>query len=265
LNAVKEQIEKQKNIISSQQETIEDIRSFLDIFHNAQKKAEEREGYLMSLASMGLMKMVQSIPELILKDVQERVKGYWKGTVLSFEKVQKPVGGGDNEDFVKINMRNGEHEYYIEVEEQTGCVYLNGRSEVYKWKSTGKEMYMPKLASYFREEVNDEALQFVESLYKHPSQTEDVVWNCSLGLEPTRIIHRLDGKYELQKHSVNGAWEKITAFKSYNQLGNDSNFAFLSVTRSNGNVDYVNQYGTKLSAKQLKSIGIKRAGTGLGR
>ena len=127
-------------------------------------------------------------------------------------------------------------------------------------------MYMSSLASYFKDEINAEAMQIVESLYKHPAQTNEVVWNCSLGLEKTRIIHREDGKYELQQQQYNQGkfvWSKITAFKSFKEIGKDNTYAFLKVTHSNGQEEYINQYGNNLTGKQLKSLGIK-SGNGLG-
>lgn len=274
-NARKQQIDEQEGLIkensdtiSSQQDDIEDIRQFLKLFKDAERKAEQKENYLKSISSMGLLKMIQSIPELIKADVQEKVKGYWKGTVQSFEKVRYPIEDGEEEDFIKVNMRNNEtnHDYFFEVRVETGDVYYNGNSEVYTWPKTGETMYMSRLASYFRDEINAEAMQIVESLYKRPVQTNEVVWNCSLGLEKTRIVQHEDGRYELQQQQYSQGiyvWSKITAFKDFKEVGKDNTYAFLKVTRSNGQEEYINQYGNNLTGKQLKSLGIK-SGNGRG-
>ena len=270
--------------ISTQEDDLAYYEQQLDNYKDIENAIQIRKNELQSLASFSLLKLVEKIPEMIRYEIQSKVSKYWKGTVQSYERVQYTVENEEGlRDFVKINMRNEDHDYFIEVREDTGDVFLNGSSEVYKWKS-GKEMNMPELASYFNQELLPSAKEAVSAMYKKVEpkpaeaveQGDRVVWECNLGINNCRIVEKPDGicnlereEWEKSKVDQNGrytekVWKKQKGFKSFKELKRDKDFAYLELTHSDGKKEYVNQYGNGLSPKQKKSLGIPTSGMTLG-
>lgn len=249
------------------QESVDEKQQFLQEFRDVEHKVQEKKSDLAALASAGLMNVVASIPEMMKKDVQARVKGYWKGEVQSFELVKYTYGdSAKKEDFVKVNM-SYDSDYFIEVHLGSGAVYYNGENKPHTWKSNGKEASMPELAAYFRTEVTPEAIALVESLYKNPQNNDiEVVWECNL-YERTRIIRNPDGGYKLQQlewdtHSaVDGkytrkVWHTKTTFEKFKELGRDDTYAFLKIKKGDI-IRYINQFGSALTGQQIKKLGIQ--------
>lgn len=271
--------------ISTQEDDLTYYEQQLDNYKDIEIAIEKRKNELKALSSFGLMKLIKQIPEMIRSEIQSRVSKYWKGTVEGYEKVQYNVAEEEEpKDFVKINMRNGNHDYFIEVQEDTGYVYLDGSSKRYKYPDTGNKMTMPELAAYFRQELLPETKEFVKSLYEKVEpkpaeaveQGDRVVWECNLGINNCRIVEKPDGicnlereEWEKSKVDQNGrytekVWKKQKGFKSFKELKRDKDFAYLELTHSDGKKEYVNQYGNGLSPKQKKSLGIPTSGMTLG-
>lgn len=250
--------------IETNRDTIKEQSQLLSQYRDAELKVQNKINQLKSLSSLGLMKMIQSIPDLIKADIQERVNKCWKGEVVSWKETTCKVGD-EEQNFVEVHINFNQKEYYIEVRQKDGLVWKDGDTEPYKRKN-GDTMYMPELASYFREEVDKEAKELVASLYRKPEV--ETVWECKLNFDECRIIKKPDGKYELQRKEWDPSkigedgkyttqiWVKSTGFKSFKELRRDNNYAMLKVVHSDGKVDYINQYGNKLNNKQLKSIGV---------
>lgn len=279
-NARNEEIENQKATIDANSATISDqddqlmyYEQQLEIYREIGTSIENRQEQLRALSSRGLQKLIEDIPNMIKKDVQGLVSRIWNGKVISFEEFDDKVGGVPQK-FVRIHMQNGDTKYEFEVQESNGHVWKDGKWCTYR--DSTKEVYMPELASYFRQELLPETKEFVKSMYKveTPAKTvgqeqeEKVVWTCNIGFN-CRIIQKPDGVYHLQKKEwdttkvdENGKyyvpiWTKTKGFSSFKLLNQDSNYAYLQIQHKNGRVEYVNQYGVNLTAKQLKGLGIK--------
>lgn len=270
-NARKEELEQTKTDIAANEETIsvqnDDItanQQYLKELKSIKDEISQRKEELRSLSSLGLMKMIMELPKRILADIQERVSRYWKGIVTSYEEKQYSVGDGPKEDFAKINIKNNDNEYFIEVREKTGNVYKNGDSEPYRWSKSGEEMIMPELAEYFRSELTTEAKQYVESLYKKPAQAE-TVWQSKQILGDAKIIKNADKDYTLKTWDRDfRKWVKVTDCVGYS-VKSDSTYDYISVTLANGKTEYYNQFGSPLTEKQRRRQGLGTQNTGGGR
>ncbi|MDO5311307.1 MAG: MobV family relaxase, partial [Clostridia bacterium] len=190
--------------ISTQEDDLAHYKKQLDNYKNA---IQVRKNELQSLSSFSLLKLVEKIPEMIRYEIQSKISKYWKGTVQSYERVQYAVENEEGQrDFVKIKMRNEDHDYFIEVREDTGDVFFNGSSEIYKRKF-GEEMNMPELASFFNQELLPSAKEAVSAMYKKVEpkpaeaveQGDRVVWECDLGMDKCRIVEKPDGICHLER------------------------------------------------------------------
>lgn len=270
-NARKEELEQTKTDIAANEETIsvqnDDItanQQYLKELKSIKDEISKRKEELRSLSSLGLMKMIMELPKRILADIQERIKGYWKGIVTSYEEKQYSVGDGPEENFAKINIKNDDKEYFIEVREQTGHVYKNGDSKPYRWSKSGEEMIMPELAEYFRSELTPEAKQYVESLYKKPTQAE-TVWQSKQILGNAKIIKNAEKDYTLKTWDRDfKKWVKVADCVGFS-VKSDSTYDYISVTLASGKKEYYNQFGNPLTEKQRRRQGLGTQNTGGGR
>lgn len=235
----------------------------LEVYRGIEKAIQEREAELKSLSSYGLFKLMEKIPEMIKKEVQDIVNINWTGELTSFEEFDDKVEGVPQK-FVRICMKAGDHNYEFEVQESNGHVWKDGKWCTYR--DSTEEVYMPELAAYFRQELLPETKAFVRSIYKkNPEQ--NVVWKY-FGFRECRIIRDTEGGgYLLQDkdwdHSnvvdgkyVDKKWYTKKAFNSFEVLGEEGMYAFLKLTYDDGTFEYVNQFGTRLSSKQLNAIGL---------
>lgn len=269
-NARKEELEQTKTDIAANEETIsvqnDDItanQQYLKELKSIKDEIYKRKEELRSLSSLGLMKMIMELPKRILADIQERVSRYWKGIVTSYEEKQYSVGDGPKEDFAKINIKNNDNEYFIEVREKTGNVYLNGQEDPYRWSKSGEEMIMPELAEYFRSELTTEAKQYVESIYKKPAQAE-TVWQSKQILGDAKIIKNADKDYTLKTWDRDfKKWVKVTDCVDYS-VKSDSTYDYITVTLADGKNRYYNQFGNPLTDKQRRRQGLGDQSTGGG-
>ena len=271
-NARKEELEQTKTDIAANEETIsvqnDDItanQQYLKELKSIKDEISKRKEELRSLSSLGLMKMIMELPMRILADIQERIKGYWKGIVTSYEEVKYSVGEGVEEDFAKINIKNNDNEYFIEVREKTGNVYLNGQEDPYRWSKSGEEMIMPELAEYFRSELTPEAKQYVESLYKKPTQIAETVWQSKQILGDAKIIKNAEKDYTLKTWDRDfKKWVKVADCVGFS-VKSDSTYDYISVTLANGKTEHYNQFGSPLTEKQRRRQGLGTQNTGGGR
>lgn len=250
-------IEANNKTISEQNEEISSNQRYLHELQSIQNEISRKKDELNSLSSLGLLKMILEIPKRILADIQEMLKGFWKGNVTSYEEVQYTVEDeSEKENFAKINIKNGDKDYFIEVREKTGHVYYNGDTEPYKWIKSHEEMLMPKLAEYFRSELTPEAKQFVESHYKKPTSTENKVWQSKQILGKAKIIQNAERNYTLMKFDRDfKKWMEVADCVEY-AVKSDRTFDYISLTQKDGNINYYNQFGTKLTNKQLQKLGL---------
>lgn len=240
-NSRKENLEQIRTKIASNEEYLEDLRYVKEQI--AEKKVE-----LQSLSSLGLLKMIKDIPNLIIAEIQKRVEEYWRGTVTSYETLQYTVGG-EKEDFAKIHMNFDGKPYFIEVREKNGAVYKNGCEEPYKWKNSGEVMYMPELAEFFRSEITDQAKELVESLYKKP--INNVVWESKQILGDARIIKNAEGDFTLKTWDRDfKRWLKVTDCVNYS-VKSDRTYDYITVVLANGKTLHFNQFGNQVSEKKL--------------
>lgn len=257
-------IEANETTISDQNDEIASNQTYLDELKSIKDEISKRKEELKALSSFGLLKMIMELPKRILADIQERIKGYWKGIVTSYEEVKYSVGEGAEEDFAKINIKNNDDEYFIEVREKTGNVYLNGESEPYKRNKSGEEMIMPELAEYFRSELTTEAKQYVESIYKKPAQAE-TVWQSKQILGDAKIIKNAEKDYTLKTWDRDfKKWVKVADCVGFS-VKSDSTYDYISVTLANGKTEYYNQFGSPLTEKQRRRQGLGTQNTGGGR
>lgn len=271
-NARKEELEQTKTDIAANEETIsvqnDDItanQQYLKELKSIKDEISKRKEELKALSSFGLLKMIMELPKRILADIQERIKGYWKGIVTSYEEVKYSVGEGAEEDFAKINIKNNDYEYFIEVREETGNVYYNGESEPYKRSKSGEEMIMPELAEYFRSELTPEAKQYVESLYKKPTQIAETVWQSKQILGDAKIIKNAEKDYTLKTWDRDfKKWVKVADCVGFS-VKSDSTYDYISVTLANGKTEYYNQFGSPLTEKQRRRQGLGTQNTSGGR
>ncbi|MBR2210057.1 MAG: plasmid recombination protein [Fibrobacter sp.] len=256
-NARKEELAKTRTEIDSNQEYLEDLKNIKD-------EIAGKEQELQALSSLGLLKMIMDIPKIIIAEIQKRIKGYWKGEVTSYEEVQYTVGDGPDEDFAKINIKNGDHEYFIEVREETGHVYLNGASQAYKKdRESGDVMVMPELAEFFRTELTPDAKQCVESLYKKTTKAE-TVWQSKQIFGAAKIIKNAEREYTLKTWDRDfRKWVKVADCVGYS-VKSDSTYDYITVTLANGKKEYYNQFGNPLTEKQRRRQGLGGPNTGGG-
>lgn len=256
-NARKEELAKTRTEIDSNQEYLEDLKNIKD-------EIAGKEQELQALSSLGLLKMIMDIPKIIIAEIQKRIKGYWKGEVTSYEEVQYTVGDGPDEDFAKINIKNGDHEYFIEVREETGHVYLNGASQAYKKdRESGEVMVMPELAEFFRTELTPDAKQCVESLYKKTTKAE-TVWQSKQIFGAAKIIKNAEREYTLKTWDRDfRKWVKVADCVGYS-VKSDSTYDYITVTLANGKKEYYNQFGNPLTEKQRRRQGLGGPNTGGG-
>ena len=257
------EINTNQTIISGQKDKIESNQEYLEDLKNIKDEIARKEQELQALSSLGLLKMIMDIPKRIMAEIQKRIKGYWKGDVTSYEEVQYTVEDGPDEDFAKINIKNGDHEYFIEVREETGHVYLNGSEQRYRWKKTGEEMMMPELAAFFRTELTPEAKQYVESLYKKPTQAE-TVWQSKQVLGDAKIIKNAENDYTLKTWDRDfKKWVKVADCVGFS-VQSDGTYDYITVTLANGRAEYYNQFGKPLTEKQRRRQGLGGQNTGGG-
>jgi len=257
LDQTKADIKANEATISDQNDEIASNQTYLSELKNIQDEISRKKDELSSLSSMGLLKMIMDIPKRILADIQARIKGYWKGTVTSYEEVKIPIEDEpEEENFAKINIRNGDHDYFIEVREKTGEVYYNGDLEPRKWKNSSEEMIMSEMAEYFRSELTPEAKEYVDSLYKKPTSTENIVWQSQQILGNAEIIKNAEGNYTLKTWDRDfRKWVKVADCVGYT-VKSDSTYDYITLTLANGQTEYYNQFGKPLTKKQLKQLGI---------
>lgn len=258
-------IEANEATISDQNDEIATNQEYLDELKNIQDNISRKKDELSAFSSLGLLKMIMDIPKRILADIQARIKGYWKGTVTSYEEVKIPIEDEpEEENFAKINIRNGDHDYFIEVREKTGEVYYNGALEPRKWKDSSKEMIMSEMAEYFRSELTPEAKEYVDSLYKKPTSTENIVWQSEQTLGNAKMIQNAESDYTFMTFDKDfRKWVKVADCVGYS-VKSDSTYDYITVTLANGRAEYYNQFGRPLTEKQRRRQGLGGLNTGGG-
>ena len=253
--------------ISDQNDEIATNQEYLDKLKNIQDDISRKKDELSAFSSLGLLKMIMNIPKRILADIQARIKGYWKGTVTSYEEVKIPIEDEpEEENFAKINIRNGDHDYFIEVREKTGEVYYNGDLEPQKWKDSSKEMIMSEMAEYFRSELTPEAKEYVDSLYKKPTSTENIVWQSKQVLGDAKIIKNAENDYTLKTWDRDfRKWVKVADCVGYT-VKSDSTYDYITLTLASGKKEYYNQFGNPLTEKQRRQqgLGVSQTNKGYG-
>ena len=177
--------------------------------------------------------------------------------MTSYEEVKIPIEDEpEEENFAKINIRNGDHDYFIEVREKTGEVYYNGDLEPRKWKDSSEEMIMSEMAEYFRSELTPEAKEYVDSLYKKPTSTENIVWQSEQTLGNAKMIQNAESDYTFMTFDKDfRKWVKVADCVGYT-VKSDSTYDYITLTLANGQTEYYNQFGKPLTKKQLKQLGI---------
>lgn len=258
-------IEANETTISDQNDEIASNQTYLDELKNIQDEISRKKGELSSLSSLGLWKMIMDIPKRILADIQARIKGYWKGTVTSYEEVKIPIEDEpEEENFAKINIRNGDHDYFIEVREKTGEVYYNGALEPRKWKDSSKEIIMSEMAEYFRSELTPEAKEYVDSLYKKPTSTENIVWQSKQTLGNAKMIQNAESDYTFMTFDKDfRKWVKVADCVEYT-VKSDSTYDYITLTLAGGKKKYYNQFGNPLTEKQRRQQGLGEPTTSKG-
>lgn len=256
-------IEANEATISDQNDEIATNQKYLDELKNIQDEISRKKGELSSLSSLGLWKMIMDIPKRIIAEIQRRIENYWYGNVTSYEEVQYSFGDGPEENCAKINIKNGNEEYFIEVREETGHVYYNGESEPYKYRKSGEVMVMPELAEFFRTELTPDAKQCVESLYKKPTKAE-TVWQSKQILGAAKIIKNAEREYTLKTWDRDfGKWVKVADCVGYT-VKSDSTYDYITLTLASGKKEYYNQFGNPLTEKQRRRHGLGGQSTGGG-
>lgn len=265
LNQTEVDINANEATISDQNDEIASNQTYLSELKNIQDEISRKKDELSSLSSMGLLKMIMDIPKRILADIQARIKGYWKGTVMSYEEVKIPIEDEpEEENFAKINIRNGEHDYFIEVREKTGEVYYNGDLEPRKWKNSSKEMIMSEMAEYFRSELTPEAKKYVDSLYKKPTSTENIVWQSEQTLGNAKMIQNAESDYTFMTFDKDfRKWVKVADCVGYT-VKSDSTYDYITLTLASGKKKYYNQFGNPLTEKQRRQQGLGEPTTSKG-
>ncbi len=143
-------------------------------------------------------------------------------------------------------------------------MYYNGESEPYKWSKSGEEMIMPELAEYFRSELTPEAKQYVENLYKKPTQIAETVWQSKQILGNAKIIKNAEREYTLKTWDRDfRKWVKVADCVGYS-VKSDSTYDYITVTLANGKKEYYNQFGNPLTEKQRRRQGLGGPNTGGG-
>lgn len=257
LNQTEADINANEATISDQNDEIATNQEYLDELKNIQDNISRKKDELSAFSSLGLLKMIMDIPKRILADIQARIKRYWKGEVTSYEEVKIPIEDQpEEENFAKIYIRNGDHDYFIEVREKTGEVYYNGALEPRKWKDSSKEMIMSEIAEYFRSELTPEAKEYVDSLYKKPTSTENIVWQSEQTLGNAKMIQNAESDYTFMTFDKDfRKWVKVADCVGYT-VKSDSTYDYITLTLANGQTEYYNQFGKPLTKKQLKQLGI---------
>lgn len=139
-------------------------------YKNIETAIENRQEEIRSLKSAGIAQLIKDIPNLIKKDIQKIVEKSWNGELISCEEKEYQTNG-QTEKFIEIKMKNAGKEYEFMVWERNGRIFKDGKW--YKWEKTKEDAYMPELASYFTQELTEEAKEFVKSFYKvEPTKTE---------------------------------------------------------------------------------------------
>lgn len=242
---------------------IDDNQEYLEELKNIQDEIAEKKQELQALSSIDLWKLIMEIPKRIMAEIQKRIKGYWKGEVTSYEEVQYSFGEGPDEKCAKINIRHEDREYFIEVREETGHVYVNGADQPYKWRDTGEEMMMPELAAFFRSELTPDAKKYVESLYKKPTKAE-TVWRSKQILGDAEIIKNAERDYTLKTWDRDfKKWVKVADCVGFS-VKSDNTYDYITVTLANGTEKYYNQFGKPLTEKQRRGKGLGNPNTGGG-
>lgn len=256
-------IEANETTISDQNDEIASNQTYLDELKNIQDEISRKKGELSSLSSLGLLKMIMDIPKRIIAEIQRRIENYWYGNVTSYEEVQYSFGDGPEENCAKINIKNGDEEYFIEVREETGHVYWNGESEPYKYRKSGEVMVMPELAEFFRTELTPDAKQCVENLYKKPTKAE-TVWQSKQILGAAKIIKNAEREYTLKTWDRDfRKWVKVADCVGYS-VKSDSTYDYITLTLASGKKEYYNQFGNPLTEKQRRRHGLGGQSTGGG-
>lgn len=272
INARKEELKQTKADIKANEATISDQndeiatnQEYLDELKNIQDEISRKKGELSSLSSLGLWKMIMDIPKRIIAEIQRRIEDYWYGNVTSYEEVQYSFEDGPEENCAKINIKNGDEEYFIEVREETGHVYWNGESEPYKYRKSGDVMVMPELAEFFRTELTPDAKQCVESLYKKPTKAE-TVWQSKQILGAAKIIKNAEREYTLKTWDRDfRKWVKVADCVGYS-VKSDSTYDYITLTLASGKKEYYNQFGNPLTEKQRRQqgLGVSQTNKGYG-
>ncbi len=265
LNQTEADINANEATISDQNDEIATNQEYLDELKNIQDNISRKKDELSAFSSLGLLKMIMDIPKRILADIQARIKGYWKGTVTSYEEVKIPIEDEpEEENFAKINIRNGDHDYFIEVREKTGEVYYNGALEPRKWKDSSKEMIMSEMAEYFRSELTPEAKEYVDSLYKKPTSTENIVWQSEQTLGNAKMIQNAESDYTFMTFDKDfRKWVKVADCVGYS-VKSDSTYDYITLTLASGKKEYYNQFGNPLTEKQRRQQGLGEPTTSKG-
>lgn len=256
-------IEANETTISDQNDEIASNQTYLDELKNIQDEISRKKGELSSLSSLGLLKMIMDIPKRIIAEIQRRIENYWYGNVTSYEEVQYSFGDGPEENCAKINIKNNDQEYFIEVREETGHVYYNGESEPYKYRKSGEVMVMPELAEFFRTELTPDAKQCVENLYKKPTKAE-TVWQSKQILGAAKIIKNAEREYTFMTFDKDfRKWVKVADCVGYT-VKSDSTYDYITLTLASGKKEYYNQFGNPLTEKQRRRHGLGGQSTGGG-
>lgn len=267
LNQTEADINANEATISDQNDEIATNQEYLDELKNIQDNISRKKDELSAFSSLGLLKMIMDIPKRILADIQARIKRYWKGEVTSYEEVKIPIEDQpEEENFAKIYIRNGDHDYFIEVREKTGEVYYNGDLEPQKWKKSSKEMIMSEIAEYFRSELTPEAKEYVDSLYKKPTSTENIVWQSEQTLGNAKMIQNAESDYTFMTFDKDfRKWVKVADCVGYS-VKSDSTYDYITVTLANGQAEYYNQFGRPLTERQRRQqgLGVSQTNKGYG-
>lgn len=265
LNQTEADINANEATISDQNDEIATNQEYLDELKNIQDNISRKKDELSAFSSLGLLKMIMDIPKRIIAEIQRRIEDYWYGNVTSYEEVQYSFGDGPEENCAKINIKNGDEEYFIEVREETGHVYWNGESEPYKYRKSGDVMVMPELAEFFRTELTPDAKQCVESLYKKTTKAE-TVWQSKQILGAAKIIKNAEREYTLKTWDRDfRKWVKVADCVGYS-VKSDSTYDYITLTLASGKKEYYNQFGNPLTEKQRRQqgLGVSQTNKGYG-
>ena len=123
------------------------------------ERLDRRKSVLRTLRSYGMLKFIESIPELIKHDLGEIIGKYYRGSIMSFNV---------SSDIVAFTMSHNGGTYRLKVSITDGSVLVNGKKGLYK---SGEQVYIKDIPEYFKTTLTAEARDMVKRLYKEQSKS----------------------------------------------------------------------------------------------